>query len=66
MYLYMMTTKNRFGCGIVHRRVDACVIPPDHDKTAINGLAPSGGFIKECSIMMNDIFDIVKPPLTAE
>ena len=37
----------------------------EHRKTAINGLAPSGGFSSRCSRMLNDIADIVKPPLTA-
>ncbi|MDP9590504.1 UNVERIFIED_ORG: hypothetical protein J2W19_003063 [Shinella zoogloeoides] len=46
--------------------LDRCTDPLEHEKTAINGLAPSGGFLKDCSIMMNDLEIFVKPPLTAE
>ena len=46
--------------------LDLITPTPEHRKTAINGLAPSGGFHLECSIMMNDLEIFVKPPLTAE
>lgn len=49
-----------------HRRLTGADYRSTIKKPPSTGSQPSGGFSWECSIMMNDLEIVVKPPLTAE
>lgn len=46
--------------------LDASMRSPEHEKTALTEVGPSPAVFMGCFKMLNDIFETVKPPMTAK